>query len=220
MIDSKSIFRNEAKNIKEHFVELNYQEDTEGNPLVIGSLVLRDEAEAIIDRYSIRIVQSEGYPNRFPWVYETGGRIPINIDWHVFPDGHCCIKAVPEEILLCKTAITLPWFIKEQVIPYFFNQKYREQNGFFLKERSHGVLGTIEYFYDHFNVSDVNLVLKLLIESQNAKERKSNSKCLCGSGRKFRKCHRRSLRTLSVFSRKGIESFIDSIQLFLKVKKV
>jgi hypothetical protein len=131
-------------------------------------------------------------------------------------DGHCCIKAVPEEILLCKKGITLPWFIKEQVIPYFFNQKYKELNGFFLKERSHGVLGTIEYFCDHFNIKDVNLVLKLLIETQNAKERKSNSKCLCGSGRKFRKCHRRSLRALRVFSRKGIENFIDSIQTYLK----
>jgi hypothetical protein len=212
MSDGRSIFKNEAKSIKEHFTELNYEEDAQGSPAVVGDLVLRDDAGTVIDNYSIKIVASEGYPNRFPWVYETGGRIPINVDWHVFPDGHCCIKAIPEEILICKGHIALPRFIQEQVIPYFFNQKYRELHGFFLYERSHGALGTIEYFSDHFNTQNVNLILKLLREAQNTRELKSNSKCICGSGRKYRKCHRRSLRILRVFTKSGIKSFVESIQ--------
>lgn len=213
-------FKNEAKNIKVHFSELNYQEDIYGSSAIVGELVLKDEVGAFIDSYSIKIVATNDYPYRFPCVYETGKRIPINVDWHVFPDGHCCIKAIPEELLICNKGITLSGFIKEQVIPYFFNQKYREQNGFFLHERSHGVLGTIEYFSDHFNTQDVHLILKLLTKAQNTKEFKSNSKCLCGSGRKFRKCHRRSLRRLRVFTMSGIKSFADSIQSFLNFNKV
>lgn len=216
MSEGSVVFKNEAKNVKKYFAELNYEEDIQGLPTVLGDLVLRNEAGDIIDRYSIKIIPSDEYPNSFPWVYETGGRIPVNIDWHVFPDGHCCIKAFPEEILLCKNGITLYWFIKEQVIPYFFNQKYRELHGFFLHERSHGKRGDLEFFEQHFNTKDINLVLKLLNEAQKVSERKSNSKCLCGSGRKFKKCHRRSLRALRVFSRKGINSFIDSIQPFLE----
>lgn len=219
MSDGKNFFKDEAKNIKEHFAELNYEENLQGSPAIVGDLILRDEAGTIIDRYSIKIVPNENYPTRFPWVFETGGRIPVNIDWHVFPDGHCCIKAIPEEILLCSRGITLLWFINEQLVPYFFNQKYREMNGFFLYERSHGQLGTLEYFQDHFDTLNLPLILKLLKEVKNGKERKSNSKCVCGSGRKFRKCHRRSLRTLRVFSKTGIESFIDSIRSFLNLNK-
>lgn len=218
-MSGKDIFKNEAKNIKQHFVELVYTENKEGIPLIVGDLVLKDHSATIIDIYSIKILPSDGYPNRFPLVYETGGRIPINIDWHVFPDGHCCIKSLPEEIVLCKNGITLRQFIEEQLIPYFFNQRYREENGFFLNERSHGVLGIIEYFIDYFNTSDITLILNLLVETRNIKGLKSNTKCLCGSERKFKKCHRRSLRALKVFSRNEIESFINSILSFIKATR-
>lgn len=215
MSNGKTIFKKEAQNIKEHFAELNYEEDSQGSPSIVGDIVLKDKDGTTIDKYSIKIVFDEGYPYRFPLVYETRGRLPVNVDWHVFPDGHCCIKALPEEKLLCKRGISLPWFIKEQLVPYFFNQKYREQHGFFLHERSHGQLAAIEFFKDHFRTQDINLVLLLLKEVKNLKERKSNSKCLCGSMRKFKKCHRRSIREARVFSREEINSYIGLAQVVL-----
>jgi hypothetical protein len=219
MSDGRIIFKNEAKNVRVHFPELNYHENVEGSPAVFGDLVLNDGTGAFIDKYSIRIIYSKGYPYSFPLVFETDERLPINIDWHVFPDGHCCIKAIPEEILLCKKGIALDWFIREQVIPYFFNQKHRELYGYFLHERSHGVPGTIQYFKEHFNTQNNDLVLKLLLESQKISEQKSNSKCLCGSGRKFKKCHRRSLRTTKVFSHEEINYFINLIRFFVGAKE-
>ncbi len=210
MNDGVFAFRNDAKNINEYFAELNYQEDAQGVPMVLGDLVLKDENGVFIDSYSIKIVATECYPFCFPWVYETGERVPINNDWHVFLDGHCCIKAFQEEILLCKKGISLVWFIKEQVVPYFFNQKYREQNGFFLHERSHGRLGDLEFFKQYFNTQDIQLTIDLLKETQKINERKSNSKCLCGSKKKFRKCHRRSLRALRIFPKSWIQGLISS----------
>ncbi|MEO8820252.1 MAG: hypothetical protein ABI374_05405 [Ginsengibacter sp.] len=35
-------------------------------------------------------------------VCETRGRLPLNIDWQSYPDGHCCIKTVPEKIFIAK----------------------------------------------------------------------------------------------------------------------
>jgi hypothetical protein len=205
-------FKNEAKNINEYFTELNYREDERGSCEITGSLGLKDATGTLIDSYSIRIVPSERYPYRFPSVFETGGRLPVNIDWHIYPNGHCCLKTVPEEILLCKRGITLHWFIKEQVLPYFFNQKHRELYGYFLQERSHGILGDLEFFKEHFNTQDRNLVLRLLLEVQKVSELKSNSKCLCGSGRKFKKCHRRTIRSTKAFSQREINYFIGSVR--------
>lgn len=216
MNDKRSIFKNEARNINEYFAELNYEEDSQGAPAIVGDIALTDEDGNSIDKYSIKIVYGEGYPYSFPLVYETGGRLPINIDWHVFPDGHCCIKALPEEKLLCKRGIKLTWFIKNQLTPYFFNQKYREQHGFFLHERSHGQLAAIEFFKDHFKTQDVGLVLQLLKEIKNQKERKSNSQCLCGSNRKFKKCHRRPIRETGIFSIEEINSYVVIAQAFIE----
>lgn len=205
------IFLNEAKEINQHFAELNYQEESQGLPTVTGDLFLRDETGTVIDSYSIKIVAGNGFPFRFPLVYETGGRIPVNIDWHVFSDGHCCIKAMPEEILLSKRGITLSYFIREQVIPYFFNQKHRELHGFFLRERSHNEEANLQFFKEHFKTNDANLVLRLLTEAQMATGRKSNSKCLCGSGRKYKKCHRRAVRATTAYSNSEMSYFIHSI---------
>lgn len=205
-------FKNEAKNINDYFTELSYREDEQGLCEIIGSLGLKDDTGALIDSYSIKMVPGEGYPYRFPKVFETGGRLPINIDWHIFPDGHCCIKTVSEEIFLCKKGLTLHWFIKEQVIPYFFNQKHRELHGYFLRERSHGMRGDLEFFKEHFNTQDENLVLIFLLEVQKKKELKSNAKCMCGSDRKFEKCHRRIIRSTRIFSQIEISYFIDSVR--------
>ena len=203
MSEGRIQFKNEAKNINEYFPSLSYREDGRDLCEIIGSLELKDDAGFLIDSYFIKIVPSEGYPYRFPRVFETGNRIPINIDWHIFPDGHCCIKTVPEEILICQRGITLQWFIKDQLLPYFFNQKHRELHGYFLQERSHGMRGNLEFFKEYFNTQDENLVLKLLGEAQKGSELKSNSKCICGSGKKFKKCHRRSIRsTRSILSAK------------------
>lgn len=209
-------FKNDAKNINEYFTGLSYREDGQGLSEIIGSLGLKDDTGALIDSYSIKIVPSERYPYRFPSVFETGGRLPLNIDWHIYPDGHCCIKTVPEEILLCKRGITLYCFIKEQVLPYFFNQKHRELHGYFLQERSHGMRGELEFFKDYFNTQDESLVLKLLLEIQKVSELKSNSKCLCGSGRKFKKCHRRTIRSTRTFSQREISYFIGSVRACIK----
>ena len=200
-------FKNEAKNITEYFSELNYQEDIHGSPAIVGELLLKDVTGDLIDSYSIKIVATNNYPYRFPWVYETGKRIPISIDWHVFPDGHCCVKAIPEELLICKKGITLPGFIKEQVIPNFFNQKYREQHGFFLHERAHGEFGNIEFFKELFNTSDLNVIQKFLSIAKSRKELKGEDKCICGSSKKYKKCHRREFRKITLYSQDELDYF-------------
>lgn len=157
------------------------------------------------------------YPNRFPHVFETGGRIPINIDWHVYPnDGHCCICSIPEEILICKNWISLHSFIENQVKPYLFNQKFREVHGFFLKERPHGNKGNIQFFVEAFKTNDLTTVINGLIFIKQRNEPNRVSQCFCGSGFKYRKCHKESYRVLSLFSNDELNVFIEMIKKFIQ----
>ena len=204
------IFKQEAILISDLFPSLAYA-DVNDLPEIAGDLILLDSNGEFVDSYNIVIRATNDYPYRFPYVFEKGGRIPINIDWHVFADGHCCIKSIPEESLLCKKGIKLDWFIKTQVIPYFFNQKYREMHGFFLKERSHGILGNIEYFVEAFKTQNLETIAQVLYYIKNTKEPNRVSNCFCGSGVKYRKCHREAYRSFSKCTSKELDFYIELV---------
>ncbi|MFZ2782882.1 MAG: hypothetical protein WAZ36_00675 [Sediminibacterium sp.] len=193
-----ALFKDAAQDIDKLYPELNYGEDA-GMPMVSGILVLRDDNHNNYDSYNITIRPTKEYPMRFPLVFETGGRLPVNVDWHVFEsDGHCCIKTIPEEILICKNKITLNQFIEDHVSPYFAGQSFREENGFYLHERSHGIQGTIEFLKESLITDDLLKVYELLSFIIKQKEPGRTHQCFCGKKMKYRKCHRNAFRTLSL----------------------
>lgn len=189
-MNSRRLFIEEAKQLKLNFFDFSLVEDEACNPYIKGRLHLPDEEGNLIDSYSIKIEVKEGYPNKLPLVYETSQRIPVNIDWHVFPDGHCCIVTPPEESLICKKGITLEEFIIKHIVPYFHNQLYRELNGYFLNERSHGDKGIQEFFLNRFRTNDSEKISQWLLFIAKGKEPKRTENCFCDSGKKYRKCHR------------------------------
>jgi len=213
--DGSVAFKNEAVEFCKEAPLFSYKENEEGVPEIYGSLELRDDQGTLIDAYKIRVVCIPNYPSLFPYVYETGGRIPVNIDWHVYEgDGHACICAIPEEILVCHNGITLSSFIENQVKPYFFNQKHREMHGFFVRERSHGQFGNIEFFIDIFKTSNILSIVKGLQYIKNRVEPGRTHPCFCGSGVKYRNCHREAYRLLKPLSPQILEAFIGFVMTF------
>lgn len=210
------LFKREGSHICGIFPELIYSETDEGEPFITGEIILRDKMGKDLDSYFIRIEPIESYPYKFPIVFETGERVPVNIDWHVYPDGHCCIKSIPEESLICKNGITLAWFIDQQLMPYFFNQKFRELNGYFLNERSHGVKGNIEFFEEVFRTKDLKTISMGLIYIRERNELDRVSECFCGSGLKYRKCHRDTFKILSEFSDNELDQYIKMTSEYIR----
>lgn len=197
MDDGLELFRSEAVSAEGLLAE-KYNLALNANPLCLtGTLPLLGQQGELIDAYEIQIVPTEAYPGEFPLVYETGGRLPPNIDWHIYPDGHFCIKAWPEEILICNQSLTLLSFIEEQVIPYLFNQKHREEYGYFLNERSHGTAGNLEFFKDLFRTDKLSLISEYLDFIARKEKPNRVAQCFCGSGIKYRKCHREAYQLLS-----------------------
>jgi hypothetical protein len=189
----------------------------DGVPGLTGEIELMDVDGDHLDIYSIEILATENFPNSFPLLFEAGGKIPKNYDWHVYEtDGHCCIKTTPEEILACKRGITLNSFIEEEVKPYLFNQTFRRLNGYFYQERSHGFLGTLEYLQEVFKTKNINLIKNgfLFISRRNTPSR--TSMCFCGSGEKYRKCHRHAFETFSVLSDDQLNMILLQIQQYIK----
>jgi hypothetical protein len=174
-------------------LSLVYKND---NVILAGNLTLRDNFSEAVDRYEIEIHPTDKYPDCFPLVHEVGGRIPNNIDWHVYPSGHFCITVPAQERLICLEGINLVLFITDHLLGFLFNQTYRRQNGYFYKERAHGITGKLQFYSEYLQIPNLGKVIPALRMIATSLEQGSHSKCFCGSKRKFKKCHRRSLRNL------------------------
>ena len=192
-----NIFELEIQEINKEFPKLKLIEKSE-KKILAGDIELLSENGEILDVYKIEIHPTNNYPFMFPKVYEKGGKIPLNVDWHIYEDdSSCCIKIQPEEYLICINGITLSGFIKNELIPYLFNQTFRRENGYFIKERSHGVDGLIEFYGEKLrskNISEIIKYLKIILYRQ---EPNRVAKCFCGSKNKYRKCHRDSYNLLT-----------------------
>jgi len=181
-------------------------------PEVTGELLLTDEKETIIDSYKIKISPRKSYPQNFPYVYEIGDRIKPNLDWHIYEDGHCCLTTPPEEVIICRKGYDLKWFINEMVIPFFFNQKHREVYGYFLNEREHGLEGLINYFKQLIHTDDYLQMLKVINFVMLRVKPERTDICFCGSGLKYRHCHKDTFEDLSLLNDDELKFYNELIR--------
>lgn len=209
MNEGEQLFLAEAYDIVALYEKLRLAEKN-GKVIISGELDLVDEQENCHDTYSIEIHPVCNYPDRFPLVFEVGGRIPRNIDWHVFEsDGHCCIRTLPEEVIACRNGMNLISFVRNEVKPYFYSQTFRRLNGYFLTERAHGFIGDIDFFSEILETNDIRKMTQWLYFILQRKEpNRVAKKCFCGKNVMYRHCHRNAYRKLAAFSDKELEYFV------------
>lgn len=185
-----------------------------------GTLPVVDKDEKHWDDYDIEIHCHENFPYRFPMLFETSGKIPKIADWHVYEDtGSCCVKILPEEILRCKKGITVTEYIREEVVPYLFNQTHRRVEGYYINgEYGHGVKGIYEYYADILGTGDDRRqTLKLLLYISTHTRPSRTSLCFCGGKSKFRHCHRDAFDKLKNI---GDNTLIDHANLMARAAKL
>jgi hypothetical protein len=111
--------------------------DSGGAKILKGELAVIDKDGKYWEAYGIEIHCSKDFPNEFPQLFETSGKIPRIADWHVHEDTESCgVKIRPEEILRCKAGITVTEYIREEVLPYLFNQTHRRVEGYYITRHS------------------------------------------------------------------------------------
>ncbi|WP_288954512.1 hypothetical protein [uncultured Polaribacter sp.] len=203
------------------------------NGLIFNSIKNTLEGELFLldgDSYEV-LIDLNSYPRIFPTVYETGGRIPVKMDRHVYPDsGSCCFTTRAKSQVLLKTVVkSLLDFIDEILIRYLENNSYYELNNhYYSEEYSHGKLGIIEAYKDILQIDDPIKVAKTLIKAVKSKKMVIHQNCYCDSGRRLRKClkgkHLSNLRKLYMVDKdilkQDLNSFNDAINVYLDEQKL
>ena len=143
------------------------------------------------DSYEI-LMFLNNYPDHFPIVIETGGRIPKKLDRHIYTDsGSCCFTTAAKAQILLKTKIiSLVKFIDEIVIRYFQNNSFYELNNkYCFEEYEHGSLGIIQSYQDILGIQEVQSIIRLIIQRLKDKKLTIRDECYCGSKLTLKKCN-------------------------------
>lgn len=142
----------------------------------------------LFDEYEIRMEIPDDYPYSLPSVYEMSGGIPSEFE-HFLDNGALCLGVENDLWDKFLTNPCLLHFVNECVISYLYAVTYFKKYGSFpFGERSHGVEGIIEYYYDKWNLSDPRKVI-LILSMIYFRNYRGHLPCPCGSGIKARKCH-------------------------------
>ena len=173
--------------------------DENGEKFLRGTLDVVDSDGKFWESFEVEIKYKHGFPNRFPKLFEIGGKIPKILDWHIFTsDNSSCITIPPHEVLLCLNGITISWFIEYQVMPHLFNQTHRLKEGFYVNgEYEHGIDGLWQFYEEELDSTDRLLIVKLLVNIAEKNKPGKKDLCFCGSGEKYRNCHRMAFIKLS-----------------------
>lgn len=165
-------------------------------PVVIAGLFELDGPEGPFDAYQVRIEFSDAFPLSSPSLFEIGGRLPWDIDRHVFSDGHACLEVWPVWRAQ-NPAATVRTVLNGPVRNFLLSQSVFASTGKWpFGEYAHGDAGKREALREILRaptVDDKDLLWRAyaLIEPP----RRQNT-CPCGSGRLYRKCHRQEIEQI------------------------
>jgi len=181
-----------------------------------GILDIKNDANETVGHFLIEIHCSENFPNRFPILFETGGEIPNEADWHKYKDGGCCITVWTDELLKCKNGITVLFFIEKYAIPYFANQIHKKQTGQYKNgEYAHGIKGISQFYEELLKTSNKELWIQYFKNTfRNLKvDFGRNDLCFCGSEKKYKNCH---LNIFSTLHQIGEKRVLNDFSLIIK----
>jgi hypothetical protein len=176
---------------------------------------LHPETKKCIDGYYIKIVlYKTSLSTSFPHVYETKGRVPWEIDRHVYSDGRLCLTTKLTQYHACRRGIDFSTFIKTVVEPFLATQLLIEMKiieSFPQGEYSHGGEGIVEGYYDHLGVRNPEKLIQ-------RKRQHPNRPCFCGSGKNYKRCCRELVRKVGFVDPKDIDHEIKWIKNSMKTK--
>lgn len=148
----------------------------------------------IKDEFEIQINIPNDYPDSPPIAKEIGNRIPK--DFHTNPDESLCLSSPLRVRMRFSKNKTLLGFVDELVIPFLYSYRHLQEYGEMpYGEFSHGGMGILECYREHFGTSSDNVALSFLKILVSGNYRGHHT-CPCGSGKKIRQCHGEKLKRL------------------------
>jgi hypothetical protein len=144
----------------------------------------------IADRYALRIIVPQKFPNELPEISEIGDRIPKVADFHVNDDGTLCLGSKLSLMARLQEQPTLMGFVSRCVVPYLYAMSLKLDHNidFVFGELEHGTKGLLDDYRTLFGLREeaqLFTTLRFLL----MKKRIANKKpCPCGCGKRLGKC--------------------------------
>ncbi|MEZ5736675.1 MAG: SEC-C domain-containing protein [Novosphingobium sp.] len=169
--------------------------DVSGDRILVHGIFLCESVLGIFDAFDIEVIIFPEFPLTEPLVRETGGRIPRVVDRHISANGSCCIEVWEYWLWKCEQP-NFENFLLGPLRSFFVSQWHFEKYGDWpFGERSHYHAGMREAYSEMFDVP-VDADFLRLVEILRGGPIKGHHPCPCGSGRRFRDCHRDHLNAL------------------------
>lgn len=213
---TKSLFEKHFVEVGQRFPKLSYRYNRKYNCWrVDGELDICDTKGEYWGTFKIAIYVPQTYPYCVPLIQEMSQIIPRDIDWHISPDGICCIDITHRLIAMSVKGISIADFIAEKVYPFFANQLYRiEVKNYAGKEYEHAFCGIKQFYREELLLSE-DAAIKVLNALTESLQLERNAPCLCGSGIKMKKCHLSALELLKAVGvkqlRQDLVAFVNEI---------
>ena len=210
------LFNEQLRDAVKKYHNLKIIQSKDGVSFLRGILDIPNDNNEIVGHFLVEVCCSEKFPYRFPILFETGGEIPNEPDWHKYKDASCCITIWPYEILKCKNGICVSLFIEKHAVPYFANYLHKKQTGEYKNgEYAHGIKGTNQFYESLMKTANRDLWIQYFKNTfQNLKvgcER--NDICFCGSGDKYKQCH---LEVFNSLRQIGERQILNDFNLIMK----
>tara|TARA_R110002072_G_scaffold243698_2_gene402897 strand:- start:12336 stop:13028 length:693 start_codon:yes stop_codon:yes gene_type:complete len=155
---------------------------------IAGSFPVKGESGAVLERFNIKIVLGKSFPKTLPKVWEVSGRIPREIDRHMYSDGKACIIHPDDRWRCFPEGSSLLDYIKGPIYNFFLSQLYWEEYGEWpFGEWKHGRVGNYEFYRDMFGVNS-NLAVHRILKELSKAESTIGGRCPCYSGKKVEDC--------------------------------
>lgn len=214
MRNSYEVFEEQLPMVCREYKHLKIRQQN-GQKYLWGTIDITSPAGEVIQDFLIEIHCHEGFPKRFPILYEIGGYIPREADWHKYSDDSCCITADPVEILACKSGISLYSFIKDHVIPYLANQYFRKNFGHYKNEYAHGINGIFQAYCDIMKTPDITSWKRYIACAfgSTSINISRNAPCFCGSGKKYKHCHMQVFQDIRDIGKETIVQHMRMMQV-------
>jgi hypothetical protein len=173
-----------------------------------------DDGSIAIADYDIKITLKDNYPYSFPFVAEIGNKIlPKNETRHINPDGTLCLGNPVDEARVCRSGITLVWFLENIVNPHLCREYVRDKTGSYITgERSHGVEGLWESYYEIFTTTDKKYILEELEAILSDRKIKRNDLCYCNGAKKYKNCHLKIEDKVLDVGRDRLQDFFNQLK--------
>jgi len=210
---AKSQFERDFEAVQERFPKLRYSWSKKLKCWIIaGELDICDTIGIYWDTFDIFILVPSAYPYCVPLLIENSEIIPRDIDWHITSKGFCCYDVDQNLTVMSKKGINLSSFIADKIYSYFANQLYKlKENKYAGSEYAHHLQGVIQYYIEQHQLTNETTVINLLTAIATKTSILRNELCPCGSNRKVKNCHLKSIEDIKTLGQEKIRFDLDNI---------